>query len=81
MKNILITTAALLCVLATVLLDRVIQPAALLMLRYIELTFAPPEPQLAPALTLVSAPAEVAKPKARTTRRRTTKSKTVTKND
>ena len=41
MNNFLITTAAYLCVAVTVIVDRIIQPTALMLISYIDMTFAP----------------------------------------
>lgn len=79
MKNHLITAAAFLCAVATVLLERLIQPAALLLIHYIDTTFAGPRP----ALAVVSMPVAIDAPvkpapkkratKARSTRKRTSR--------
>ena len=80
MKNQVILAAALACALTTVFLQRVLQPAVLLMVAYLEELFAEVQPQ--PMLAAVPAPvaaieAALAKPSP-ARRRRATKAKPVT---
>ena len=79
MKSLLITAAAVICALLTVLSTRLIIPALVLIYRYIEAGFAPEEPVIAGALPMAPAPVVVSEskpaPKKRATRKRTTKTK------
>ena len=79
MKNQVILAAALACALTTVFLQRVLQPAVLLMVAYLEELFNEVQPQ--PMLAAVPAPvaaieAAPAKPRP-ARRRRATKAKPV----
>lgn len=83
MNNSLITTAAYVCVVVTVIVDRIIHPAALMLISYIDMTFAPASataPVIVPLAVAVTeaAPvvATVSKPKTPRRRRSTATTKT-----
>lgn len=58
----LITAAAVVAALLTVLSTRLVIPALILVYRYIEQSFAPQEPVIAGALPMATAPVVVSKP-------------------
>ena len=86
MKSFLITSAAIVCALLTVLSTRLIVPALILIYRYIEAGFAPQEPVIAGVLPVSVAPLAVVsepieqrqdKPAPRKARRRKPSAKTL----
>ena len=80
MKSLLITSAAIVCALLTVLSTRLIVPALVLVYRYIEAGFAPDEPVIAGVLPMSVAPLAIVtedKPAPRKARRRKPSAKTL----
>ena len=80
MKSLLITSAAIVCALLTVLSTRLIVPALVLVYRYIEAGFAPDEPVIAGVLPVSVAPLAIVtedKPAPRKARRRKPSAKTL----